>query len=50
MEAIRGGTVLDPRQLSDEGLRIIFPWNRMFLYDLRLQSVTESYNAISRTA
>jgi regulator of protease activity HflC (stomatin/prohibitin superfamily) len=44
----RGGTVLDPRQLSDEGLRIIFPWNKMFLYDLRLQSVTEAYNAISK--
>ena len=24
------------------------PWNVVFLYDLRLQSVTESYNAISR--
>ena len=43
-----GGTVLDPRQLSDEGLHFILPWNRMFLYDLRLQSVTETYNAISK--
>jgi len=43
-----GGTVLDPRRLKDEGMRIISPWNVVFLYDLRLQSVTESYNAISR--
>jgi len=42
-----GGTVLDPRQLRDEGLHFIWPWDELFLYDLRLQSVTESYNAIS---
>jgi regulator of protease activity HflC (stomatin/prohibitin superfamily) len=41
------GTVLDPRQLRDEGLRFVLPWNKLFLYDLRLQSVTETYNAIS---
>jgi regulator of protease activity HflC (stomatin/prohibitin superfamily) len=43
-----GGTVLDPRKLKDEGMRITLPWNKVFLYDLRLQSVTETYNAISR--
>jgi regulator of protease activity HflC (stomatin/prohibitin superfamily) len=43
-----GGTVLDPRRLKDEGMRITLPWNKVFLYDLRLQSVTETYNAISR--
>jgi regulator of protease activity HflC (stomatin/prohibitin superfamily) len=43
-----GGTVLDPRKLKDEGMRITLPWNKVFLYDLRLQSATESYNAISR--
>jgi regulator of protease activity HflC (stomatin/prohibitin superfamily) len=43
-----GGTVLDPRKLKDEGMRIILPWNKVFLYDLRLQSTTESHNAISR--
>jgi regulator of protease activity HflC (stomatin/prohibitin superfamily) len=43
-----GGTVLDPRKLKDEGMRITLPWNRVFLYDLRLQSATETYNAISR--
>src|SRR5271166_1397413 len=42
-----GGTVLDPRKLKDEGMRFVLPWNKLFLYDLRLQSVTETYNAIS---
>jgi regulator of protease activity HflC (stomatin/prohibitin superfamily) len=42
-----GGTVLDPRQLKDEGLHFILPWNRLFIYDLRLQSITQTYNAIS---
>ena len=44
----RGGTVLDPRQLKEEGLRIISPWNKLFLYDLRLQSRTDTYTAISK--
>jgi regulator of protease activity HflC (stomatin/prohibitin superfamily) len=43
-----GGTVLDPHKLKAEGMRITLPWNVVFLYDLRLQSVTETYNAISR--
>ena len=43
-----GGTVLDPRKLKNEGMRITLPWNKVFLFDLRLQSVTETYNAISR--
>src|SRR6476661_10922694 len=42
-----GGTVLDPRQIRDEGLHLIWPWNELFMYDLRLQSITETYNAIS---
>jgi len=42
-----GGTVLDPRELKDEGLHFIWPWNELFLYDLRVQSLTETYNAIS---
>ena len=41
------GTILDPRELREEGLHIIWPWDRLFLYDLRLQSDTETYNAIS---
>ena len=42
-----GGTVLDPSQLRDEGLHLILPWDKVFLYDLRLQSLTDTYNAIS---
>jgi regulator of protease activity HflC (stomatin/prohibitin superfamily) len=42
-----GGTVLDPRQLRDEGLHLIPPWDKLFLYDLRVQSLTDVYNAIS---
>jgi regulator of protease activity HflC (stomatin/prohibitin superfamily) len=42
-----GGTVLDPRKLKNEGFNLILPWNEVFLYDLRLQSLTEPYNAIS---
>ena len=42
-----GGTVLDPRQLRDEGFHLIWPWDELFIYDLRLQSFTETYNAIS---
>ncbi len=43
-----GGTVLNPNLLKNEGMRITLPWNQVFLYDLRLQSDTETYNAISR--
>jgi regulator of protease activity HflC (stomatin/prohibitin superfamily) len=42
-----GGTVLDPRELKDEGLHLILPWDRVFQYDLRVQSIAETYNAIS---
>jgi regulator of protease activity HflC (stomatin/prohibitin superfamily) len=42
------GTVLDPRELREEGLHIIAPWNKLFLYDLRLESATQTYNAISK--
>jgi prohibitin 2 len=41
------GTVLDPRELREEGLHLIWPWDKLFLYDLRLQSSTQTYNAIS---
>jgi regulator of protease activity HflC (stomatin/prohibitin superfamily) len=44
----RGGTVLDPRQLKNEGLRIVAPWNEVVMYDLRLQSRTDTYTAISK--
>src|SRR5580698_9490525 len=42
------GTVLNPRELREEGLHIIAPWNRLFIYDLRLQSKSEIYHAISK--
>ena len=44
----RGGTQLDPRLLKDEGLRVVWPWDKLFLYDLRLQTTTDTYNAISK--
>ncbi|MEZ5889855.1 MAG: prohibitin family protein [Xanthobacteraceae bacterium] len=42
-----GGTDLDPRDLKEEGLHIILPWDKLFIYNLRVQSLTETYNAIS---
>jgi regulator of protease activity HflC (stomatin/prohibitin superfamily) len=42
------GTVLDPRELREEGLHVIWPWDRLYLYNLRLQSNTQTYNAISK--
>jgi regulator of protease activity HflC (stomatin/prohibitin superfamily) len=42
------GTALDPRELREEGLHIIWPWDHLFLYNLRLQSTTQTYNAISK--
>jgi regulator of protease activity HflC (stomatin/prohibitin superfamily) len=42
------GTVLNPRELQEEGLHVIAPWNKLFIYDLRLQSKTETYQAISK--
>jgi hypothetical protein len=42
------GTVLDPRELREEGLHFVAPWDKLFIYDLRLQSTTEKINAISK--
>jgi regulator of protease activity HflC (stomatin/prohibitin superfamily) len=42
------GTVLDPREIREEGLHLIMPWNKIYLYDLRLESTTQTYNAISK--
>ncbi len=41
------GTVLDPREIWEEGLHLVWPWDKLYLYDLRLQSSTQTYNAIS---
>ena len=42
------GTVLNPRELREEGLHVIMPWDKLFTYDLRLQSRPEVYHAISK--
>jgi regulator of protease activity HflC (stomatin/prohibitin superfamily) len=42
------GTVLDPRELRNEGLHVIWPWDELFLYDLRLHSSIQTFNAISK--
>ena len=42
------GTVLDERELREEGLHIIWPWDLLYIYDLRLQTMTRTYNAISK--
>jgi regulator of protease activity HflC (stomatin/prohibitin superfamily) len=43
-----GGTVVDKDRLAGEGVHFIFPWDLIFIYDLRLQSSTSEYNAISK--
>src|SRR4030081_3171026 len=42
-----GGTELDPRFLRNEGFALILPWDKLFIYNLRIQSLKETYNAIS---
>ena len=42
------GTVLAPQELREEGLHLVWPWDKLFLYDLRLQLATPTYNAISK--
>jgi regulator of protease activity HflC (stomatin/prohibitin superfamily) len=42
------GTILAPQELRNEGLHIIWPWDKLYLYNLRLQSSTKTYNAISK--
>ncbi len=42
------GTILDPIELRDEGLHIVWPWDKLFIYNLRLQSSTQTYNAITK--
>src|SRR5580704_10020017 len=42
------GTVLDPRDIREEGLHLIMPWNKLYIYDLRLQSTSQTFNAISK--
>jgi regulator of protease activity HflC (stomatin/prohibitin superfamily) len=42
------GTILDPQELRDEGLHLVWPWDKLYIYNLRLQSSTQTYNAITK--
>jgi regulator of protease activity HflC (stomatin/prohibitin superfamily) len=42
------GTILDPIELREEGLHLVWPWDKLFIYNLRLQSLTQTYNAITK--
>ncbi len=41
-----GGTQTD--EVRDEGLQLIFPWDTLTVYDVRLQQVSHSFGVISR--
>ncbi len=41
-----GGTVTD--RVYHEGLRLIFPWDTMYIYDVRLQQVTDEFTVLSQ--
>jgi prohibitin 2 len=41
------GTVLDTGKLKDSGVHIILPWDKLFIYNLRVQSFAEGINAVS---
>jgi regulator of protease activity HflC (stomatin/prohibitin superfamily) len=41
-----GGTQTDTPGLG-EGVHMIFPWDKIFIYDLRMQEYTQSYEAIA---
>ena len=42
-----GGTRLSS-PVDDEGLHLIFPWDRLYIYDARLQSRDEDYDVVSQ--
>lgn len=42
-----GGTVTDPDEVLGEGLHIIFPWDKIYIYDARLQRADESVTGLS---
>lgn len=42
------GTMVNPQQVRGEGLHIIWPWDILYVYNLRLQSTAQTYNAISK--
>jgi regulator of protease activity HflC (stomatin/prohibitin superfamily) len=41
-----GGTVMD--KVYQEGIRVIPPWDRMYLYDVRLQRMTHTYQVLTK--
>lgn len=42
-----GGTVLDKPPL-DEGLHIIFPWNKIYVYNVRVQETTQQFFVLTK--
>ena len=42
------GTMVNPQELRGEGLHILLPWDKLFIYNLRLQSTAQTYNAITK--
>ena len=42
-----GGTRLSST-VEEEGLQLIFPWDRLYIYDARLQSRDEDYDVVSK--
>lgn len=42
-----GGTVTD-RPPYGEGLHVIFPWNKMFIYNARVQQVADEFTVLSQ--
>jgi regulator of protease activity HflC (stomatin/prohibitin superfamily) len=44
---VPSGTVLDTAEVRKEGLHVIWPWDRLFIYSMRLQVSTQKFHAIS---
>jgi prohibitin 1 len=42
-----GGTVTDPGRIRSEGLRLMFPWDRLYIYDARLQRVEDNFEVLA---
>ncbi len=42
-----GGTVTKPDSTLAEGFHIILPWDKIFIYDARLQKISEDVNGLS---
>jgi regulator of protease activity HflC (stomatin/prohibitin superfamily) len=45
---VPSGTVLNPAEVRQEGLHVIWPWDHLFLYSMRLQISAQKFNAISK--